>query len=147
MHLQAGLVRMGMPYVVLVWVEGEQEQGEGLRRGKGQQAPTRELDDHLRQAVLCPSVDIRTHACTVSAPERPQIAAATGPDTAQLTGPIYCVYSMYLCFCISACLYVAYRSPALQSFSIETTETRMPLHTHGRHPVPRIYPYIPCHPP
>lgn len=71
-------------------------------------------------------------ACTVSAPERPQIDAATGPDTAQLAGhDLLCVQyvptfpirpSAFLLL-----LYVAYRSPALQPFSIETTETRMPL--------------------
>lgn len=136
MQLQAGLVRVGMPYVCWCGWRGGQEQGEGLRRGKGQQAPTRE-------AVLCPSVDIRTHARTVSAPERPQIDAATGPDTAQLTShDLLCVQylSIFLSFCLSICS-LQEPSPAvlLNRDKRDTNAlTHAHKHTHGRHPS-RVY--------
>lgn len=54
MCMQAGLVMVGVPYVVLVWERVEGGKSEGLRRGgeggraaEAAAAATRELDDHF----------------------------------------------------------------------------------------------------
>lgn len=163
MHVHAGWQGQGVPALCGVgfgsgcgWSGGK---GEGLRRkgGRGQRAANSKQHGSLMTAsdrsYCAPLLAyIRKHCMyrTASAPERPQVDAATGHD-------LPCVYStvcIYLCFLsclsiLSAYLYVAYGSPALQPFSIETPErdTNTLTHLAHSHPVRVYIPLSPYRPP